>query len=71
MNFLSEIKTFHWLSANEYESWDSSEEEFKDKLPAMVSIQLKFMDESNPEEPLKFGISIALPMAGDEDEEAS
>ncbi|MBW1828157.1 MAG: type II secretion system protein [Deltaproteobacteria bacterium] len=58
-------------NGDEYESWDSSEEEFKDKLPAMVSIQLKFLDESNPEEPLKFGTSIALPMARDEYGEAS
>ena len=53
-------------NGDEYESWDSSNEEFKDKLPAMVSIQLNFLDESNPEEPLKFGTSIALPMARDE-----
>jgi len=51
---------------DEYESWDSSEGEFKDKLPAMVSIQLKFLDETNLEEPLQFETSIALPMARDE-----
>lgn len=58
-------------NGDEYESWDSSEGEFKDRLPAMVSIQLKFLDESNPEEPLKFGTAIALPMARDEYGEAS
>ena len=56
---------------DEYETWDSSEEEFKGKLPSMVAIQLHFMDKSNPEEPFKFETSIALPMTKDEDGEAS
>lgn len=56
---------------DEYEAWDSSEEEFEGKLPSMVSIQLNFIDKSNPEAPFKFGTSIALPMTRDEYGEAS
>jgi len=57
--------TYYNSDGDEYENWDSSEGEFKDRLPAMVSIQLEFVIESSPEEPLKFLTSIALPMAKD------
>ncbi len=50
---------------DEYESWDSSSGEYKDKLPSRICIQLFFLDESNPENPYKFETGIALPMAGD------
>jgi prepilin-type N-terminal cleavage/methylation domain-containing protein len=57
--------TYYNSDGDEYESWDSSGGEFKDRLPAMVSIQLEFVIKSRPDEPLKFVTSIALPMAKD------
>lgn len=50
---------------DEYESWDSSEGESKNKLPSRICIQLFFLDESNPENTYKFETGIALPLAGD------
>ena len=46
-----------------YDHWDSANEEFKDKLPVMVSISLEFVNKGNPEAPLKFVSSVVLPMA--------
>lgn len=46
-----------------YDRWDSSNEEFKDKLPVMVSIVLEFVNVRNPEAPLKFVSGVVLPMA--------
>jgi general secretion pathway protein J len=46
-----------------YENWDSTEEEFKAKLPKRVSIQLEFINEMNLETPHRFMTSFALPMA--------
>lgn len=47
----------------EYESWDSTKDEFKGRAPAMVSIVLEFFNRSNPEAPFKFKTGVALPMA--------
>jgi hypothetical protein len=38
-------------------------EEFKGKLPVMVTILLEFVNKTNPEAPLKFTTGVALPMA--------
>jgi type II secretion system protein J len=46
-----------------YDYWDSSSEPFKGKLPSMVSVELEFMNRSDPESPIKFVTSIAIPMA--------
>ena len=46
-----------------YDRWDSTNEEFKDRLPVMVSIVLEFVDKRNPEAPLKFVSGVVLPMA--------
>ena len=46
-----------------YDGWDSSNEEFKDRLPVMVSIVLEFLDKRNPGTPLKFVSGVVLPMA--------
>jgi general secretion pathway protein J len=48
-----------------HENWDSREEKFKDRLPAMVSITLQFVNRSQPDVPLKFMTGVALPRAGD------
>ena len=47
----------------EHDRWDSTTEEFKDRLPAMVSIVLEFVNKRNPEAPLKFVSGVVLPMA--------
>jgi prepilin-type N-terminal cleavage/methylation domain-containing protein len=46
-----------------YDYWDSSSEPFKGKLPSMVSIELEFINKSDPESPIKFITSISIPMA--------
>lgn len=55
----------------EYEKWDSTMEEFKGKLPIMVSISLEFVNKTDPEAPLKFMTRVAPPMAGEAYEKAS
>lgn len=64
-NLFSVNLTYYNTEGDDYDQWDSSEEESKDKLPAMVTIQLQFMNEAYPEEPLKFATAVALPMAKD------
>jgi len=54
-----------------YNSWDSTVGDFIDRLPAMVSIELMFENRSNPQAPLKFITSVALPMAKDKYEKAT
>jgi prepilin-type N-terminal cleavage/methylation domain-containing protein len=56
--------TFYTDEGEEYESWDSTKDEFMGRVPAMVSIQLEFVNRSNPEAPFKFKTGVALPMAG-------
>lgn len=46
-----------------YDNWDSTSDSFKGKLPSMVSVELEFIDKSNPESPIKFITSIAIPLA--------
>ena len=58
MNF-----TYYTDEGEEYESWDSTKDEFMGRVPAMVSILLEFVNRSNPEAPFKFKTGVALPMA--------
>lgn len=44
-----------------HENWDSDSEEFRGRLPRMVSIMLEFLNYENPEAPLKVMTSVALP----------
>ncbi len=53
---------YYDIDGDEYESWDSSAGQYKDKLPSMVTIRLEFLNESNPEEPLRFETGIAPPI---------
>ncbi|MBL7174348.1 MAG: prepilin-type N-terminal cleavage/methylation domain-containing protein [Desulfobacteraceae bacterium] len=55
--------TYYTNEGEEYESWDSTKDEFKGRVPAMVSIVLEFFNRSNPEAPFKFKTGVALPMA--------
>lgn len=45
-----------------HESWDSESEEFGGTLPRMVSVTLEFLNYENPEAPMKFTTSVALPV---------
>ena len=44
------------------ESWDSDSEELGGNLPRMVSVSLEFLNNENPDVPLRFMTSIALPV---------
>jgi type II secretion system protein J len=55
--------SFQDEDGNTHDYWDSSSEPFKGKLPSMVSVELEFINESNPESPIKFVTSVAIPMA--------
>ena len=60
--------TYYDETGEAYDSWDSVEDSFKDKLPARVSIFLEFVNPIDPEAPVGFFTSVALPMSGGEDE---
>jgi len=45
-----------------YKSWDSDSEESGGALPHMVSVSLQFLNYENPDAPLTFMTSIALPV---------
>ena len=45
-----------------HESWDSESEDFAGILPRMVSVSLEFLNYENPDAPLMFMTSIALPL---------
>jgi general secretion pathway protein J len=55
--------TYYDEEGGAYDNWDSTEESFKDKLPAGISILLELADKTNPESPLKFMTGVALPMS--------
>jgi general secretion pathway protein J len=44
------------------ENWDSASDALKDKIPKMVSISLEFVNSADPETPLRFMTSVALPI---------
>jgi len=50
-------------NGDRYDYWDSSSEPFKGRLPAMVSVELEFMNQSDPASPIKFITSVSLPLA--------
>lgn len=60
--------TYHDADGEMHESWDSSEDESKHKLPVMVSILLEFVNIRNAEKPYKFMTRVALPMAREKHE---
>jgi hypothetical protein len=55
--------TYHDVDGEIQDNWDSSDDEFNNKLPKMVSILLEFENPENVEKPHKFMTRIALPMA--------
>lgn len=48
---------YYDFEGDEYDSWDSTEEGF----PTLVSLSLEFVNPSDPETPLHFATSVALP----------
>jgi prepilin-type N-terminal cleavage/methylation domain-containing protein len=44
-----------------YDRWDSTAAPFTGKLPSLVSVQLEFLNKSDPDKPIRFTTSIALP----------
>jgi len=46
-----------------YDHWDSTISPFTGKLPTLVTLQLEFLNKSDPDAPIIFTTSIALPMA--------
>lgn len=46
-----------------YDDWDSSSDKFKGKLPALVSVELEFINQSDPETPVKFITSVSIPLS--------
>ena len=53
--------TYHEENGELRESWDSASGELKGKIPRMVSISLEFVNNLDPDTPLKFMTSVALP----------
>jgi general secretion pathway protein J len=45
-----------------HENWDSTSDEFKDKIPKMVSIKLELENSADRERPFSFMTSVALPL---------
>ena len=63
--------TFYDSEGESHESWDSTDEDFKDILPSMVLIQLDFFYDENPDFPVKFMTGVSLRLAAKKDESTS
>lgn len=55
--------TFYGMDGEEYDNWDSSQEEFQDRLPRMIDIVLEFVNGPDPEDTIKFMTSVILPIS--------
>ena len=57
---------FYDNSGKEYDSWDSESDSKaqKDKAPAVISIQMDFINPDNRDRPYRFMTKVFLPMAG-------
>jgi general secretion pathway protein J len=55
--------TYHDDDGEVYENWDSTSDEFRDRIPRMVSIKLEFKNSADPEAPFKFLTRVALPVS--------
>lgn len=55
--------SFQDENGNTYDEWDSSMGSFTGKLPALVSVELDFINPSDPESPIKFITSVSLPLS--------
>ena len=55
--------SFQDENGDTYDEWDSSAGRFMGKLPALVSVELEFINPSDPESPVKFITSVSLPLS--------
>lgn len=56
--------TFTYLDDNgeDYENWDSDAEEFRGRLPRMVTVFLRFRNSENPDAPMTFVTGVEIPV---------
>jgi general secretion pathway protein J len=54
--------TYYGEDGSVFNSWDSTTEGMENKIPKMVFISLEFQNTLNPELPIRFMTSVALPM---------
>jgi len=54
--------TYYEENGEVRDSWDSASDALRDKIPTMVSISLEFVNSLDPEAPLRFTTSVALPI---------
>ncbi len=54
--------TYHDDDGEVYENWDSTSDEFRDRIPRMVSIILEFENSADSEAPFKFLTRVVLPV---------
>ena len=59
-----QVITFTYLDdeGESHENWDSDSDEFRGRLPRMVTISLEFLNYENPDAPLKIFTSVAIPV---------
>jgi general secretion pathway protein J len=55
--------TYRDKGGNTNDTWDESVAGPEKRLPSMVTVTLKFIDSDDPEKPLTFSTSVALPLA--------
>jgi general secretion pathway protein J len=55
--------TYRGKDGNTYDAWDKSVAGPDTVLPSMVTVKLEFIDKDDPEKPLTFSTSVALPLA--------
>jgi len=55
--------SFQDENGDTYEEWDSSIGRFMGKLPALVSVELEFINPADPESPVKFITAVSLPLS--------
>jgi general secretion pathway protein J len=55
--------TYRGKDGNTYDTWDESSAGPENRLPSMVTVTLEFIDSNDPEKPLTFSTSVALPLA--------
>lgn len=62
-NLVSLNLTYYDDEGEVYDNWDSTSDEFNNKIPKMVSIILEFENIADPEMPFTFMTSVALPIS--------
>lgn len=55
--------TYKDEDGEDHDEWDSTSEQYKGKLPSIISVELEFINDSDPETPIKFITSVAIRMA--------